>query len=175
MENVTGPWVTNTRSTSSLLYRGPSTPGTSGSVLNSLGQPLHLLLRPDLEEHENKDHEGQTAELTESRVLVSRYAVQGEGHLFYEHAGAIDDGSHDSKLGTNLEEGHPLWLGFVQFWCKIVNKSGNEERKDEAKDTNPRDAQCPNEVMLGHHLLVLKKKVLDRLGRVPRGSNNTIG
>jgi hypothetical protein len=140
----------NTRSTSSLLYRRRVTPGTSGNASST--QILHLLLCPRLEKHENKDHEGQTAEFTEGRVLVAVPALEREWDILDENSSTVDDGCHDSKLETDLEEGQPLWLGLVQFWCIIVNKSGNEERKYETSDTNPRDAQGPDEGMLVHYL-----------------------
>lgn len=129
----------------SRLYRRPSTPVTCGSVSST--QELHLLLRLHLEEHENKDHEWEAPEFTEFRVRVAGHAIEGERDPFDEHPGTVHDRPHNSKLNTDLQERHPLWLGLVQFWCKIVNKSGNEERKDEASDANPRDTQGPYEVM----------------------------
>ena len=86
----------------SRLYRAPDTPGTSGSVLNSLGQVLHLLLSPRLEKHEDKDHKGQTAEFTKRRVLVPIPALKREWDILDENSSPVDDGRYDSKLDTNL-------------------------------------------------------------------------
>ena len=61
-QSATGLWGTSTRSTSSRLYRRLSMLGTSGSASGSARKKPHLLLRLRLEEHENKDHERQTAE-----------------------------------------------------------------------------------------------------------------
>ena len=154
------PWETSTQSTSSLLYRHLNTHDTYGNVSGT--QVLHLLLRLHLEEHENKDHEWEASEFTKFRVGITAHAIKGEGDPFDEHPGTVHYRPHNSKLNTNLHECHPFWLGLVQFWCIIVNKSGNEERKDEASDANPRDAQSPNEVMA--HLTLVKEKSLCKVG-----------
>ena len=145
--SVTGLWGTSTALTSSLLYRHLNRRGTYGSASGLARKKPHLILRLHLKEHEYEDHEGQAAEFAKGRVLVSVPAFKREGYFLDENSCTEDDDRHDSKLDTDLGEDSPLWLGLVQFWCKIVNKSGNEERKDEAKDTNPRDAHCPNDIM----------------------------
>jgi hypothetical protein len=76
-------------------------------------------------------------------MIVPTYPLKRKWDILDENSCTIHNHAHNSKLGTDLQERHPFWLGLVQFWCKIVNKSGSEERKDEANDTNPRDAQCP--------------------------------
>ena len=158
--NATGLWETTTRSTSFRLYRRGATLGTCGNVSST--QILHLLLRLRLEEHENKDHEWQAAELAEVRVLVSIPAMEWKRTVLYEHSRPIYDGSDDSKLDAHLEERPPLWLRLVQFWCKIVNKSGDQERKYEAKDANPRDSQSLDQFIF--HLNSVKEKMRWKFG-----------
>jgi hypothetical protein len=140
----------------SRLYRAAATRATSGSA--SSIQVLHLLLRPTLKKHENKDHKGQAAELAKCRVFVSVPTVQRERNVLYEDSRPVDDGADDSKLNAHLEESVPFGLGPVQFWCKIVNKSGDQKRKYEAKDANPRDSQSLDQIIC--HLICIKEKSL---------------
>ena len=161
MRNATDLWVTNTRLTSSQLYRDPSTRGTCGNVSGSTRKKPHLILCPGLEKHENKDHQGQAAELAQLGMDVAVSPLEWERNLLDENTGAIYADCHERKLETNLQECPPFWFALVQFWCNIVNKSGKEERKYEASDTNPRDAQCPDE---GMRHTSIKEKSLCKIG-----------
>jgi hypothetical protein len=57
-------------------------------------------------------------------------------------------------LYAHLNECFPFGFGSIQFWCKFVNKSGYQERKGEAKDTNPRDAQSLDHIF--HFILLVE-------------------
>jgi len=162
----------NTRSTSSRLYRHLVRLGTCGSASST--QVLHLLLGLRLEKHENKYHQGEAAKLGELRMLVAAPPLEREGYGLDKRPGPVHCGTYDSKLDGHLYERSPLWLGLVQFWRKIVNKSGDQERKCEAKDANPRDAQCFDQLICHIILLVENIMVLAAGVRSPASSSDPV-
>ena len=157
----------NIRLMSFRLYQLAVTWRTYGNAFGLLShQVTHLLLRPCLEKHENENHEGQTAEFAEVWVFVPVPSMEREWNVLYKHTGPVHNGTYKSKLETDLREGLPLWFRLVQFWCKVVNKSGNKERKDETKDADPRDAQSFDQFIV--HPTCVKEKRLWKIGAVPR-------
>jgi len=124
--SATRLWETTTLSTSSLLYRGQNTPGTSGSALGwhlhlrrrdqalGLDQVAHLLLGLRLVKHENEHDEGEGAELTELRVIVPVHSVERERNLLDETARQVHQRADDGELENEPKNDAPLGVLLVQ-------------------------------------------------------------
>ena len=75
-----------------------------------ISQEFHFSLSLCLEEHENKNNEGQRPELPEFRVYISRCSLERKWYMFYKYTRSIDYSTYDGKLQSHLQKCHPLWV-----------------------------------------------------------------